>query len=69
MSMIGEIASLSTAMSTARLQTAVATRVFKLAAQQQGQVAAKLLESAMENAEMIVTRLAEDAGGNIDTFA
>ena len=69
MSMIGDIASFSTAMSMAKLQTAVATKVFKMANQQQGQVASKLLESAMENAQAIITQTAGDMGNNLDEIA
>lgn len=69
MSMIGDIAGFSTAMSTARLQTAIATKVLKMASQQEGQVASKLLESAMENAEAILTQFAGDLGNTIDIQA
>jgi hypothetical protein len=69
MSMIGDIAGLSTAMSTARLQTAVGAKVLKMAMQQNGQVVSKLLESAMENMQAIVTQFAEDLGNNIEVRA
>ncbi|MGQ9648887.1 MAG: putative motility protein [Phycisphaerae bacterium] len=67
--MIGDIAGFSTAMSTARLQTTVAAKVMKMAMQQNGQVASKLLESAMENMQAIVTQFAGDLGNNIDIQA
>lgn len=69
MSMIGDIAGFSTAMSTARLQTAIATKVLKIAGQQEGQVASKLLQAAMENAEAILTQFAGEAGNHIDETA
>lgn len=69
MSMVSDIAGLSTAMSTAKLQMDVSTRVFKLANQQQGQVVSKLLESAMENMQVITSQLAQDIGNHIDTTA
>jgi hypothetical protein len=69
MSMVADIAGLSTAMSTAKLQADVSTKVLKLVNQQQGQVVSKLLESAMENIQAIATQFAEDVGNNIDTQA
>jgi hypothetical protein len=69
MSMISDIAGLSTAMSTAKLQADVSTRVLKLVNQQQGQVVSSLLESAMENMQAITSQFAEDVGNNIDTRA
>ena len=69
MDSIGDIAGFSTAMSTAKVQTAVATKVLKMAMQQSGQVASKLLESAMENSQAIMARYAGDLGNNIDTTA
>lgn len=69
MDSIGNIAAFSTAMSTARLQTVVAAKVLKMAMQQNGQVASKLLESAMENMQAIVTQFAGDLGNTIDIEA
>ena len=69
MDSIGDIAGFSTAMSTAKVQTAVATKVLKMAMQQSGQVASKLLESAMENSQAIMAKYAGDLGNNIDTTA
>ncbi len=69
MSMIGDIAGFSTALSTAQVQSAVATKVLKLATQQEGQVASQLLESAMENLQAIITQFAGDIGNTIDVEA
>jgi len=66
---IGDIAGLSTAMSTAKVQAAVATKVLKMAMEQSGQVASKLLESAMENSQAVMARYADDLGNNIDAIA
>ncbi len=69
MSMVDDIASFSTAMSMARVQTAVAAKLLKMANQQQGQVVSSLLESAMENAQAIAAQVAQDIGNNVDTLA
>jgi hypothetical protein len=68
MSTIDSIAGLSTAMSQAKLQTEVATRVLKLA-QGQNQPAADLLEAALENVQETVSELVQDAGCSLDACA
>jgi hypothetical protein len=66
MSMIDSIASASTAMSQAKLQSEMSMRVLKMA-QAAGQPSAELLESAMETAQEIISQIAE--GGQLDTTA
>lgn len=68
MSMIDNIAGMATAMKQAQLQTDVSTRVLKLA-QGQGQVAADLLDAALENVEAMVGGMAEGLGENVDASA
>jgi predicted transcriptional regulator len=68
MGMIDSITGMATAMSQARLQTDVATRVLKLA-QGQNQTAADLLEDALQNAEEVISGMAEGVGENVDTSA
>lgn len=69
MDSIGDIASLSTAMSTVKVQAAVATKVLKMAMQQDGQVASKLLESAIENSQAVMAKYAGDLGNHLDATA
>lgn len=64
---IDSIASLSTAMSQAQLQAAASVKIFKLA-QGQSQVAADLLNDALENVAASI-QLAADSGANIDVLA
>jgi hypothetical protein len=69
MSMINEIAAFSTAMSTAQVQSAVATKVLKMANNQAGEVVSRLLDSAMENMQATMQNFAGDLGNNVDETA
>ena len=68
MSSIDSIASLSTALSQAQLSSAVSMKVLKLA-QGQDQVAADLLDSALESIQAGMEQAAQDTGTRIDTRA
>ncbi len=65
---IDAIASLSTALSMARVRNEVGIRVLKMA-QGQGQVAADLIAAAAETALQIANRVADDAGTTLDVTA
>ena len=65
---IESIASLSTAMSQVELQNAVSIKVLKLA-QGQDQVAADMLDAALQSVEDSMAQFAEDAGAQLDTLA
>ena len=66
---VTEIASLSTAMSMAKVRNEIGIRVLKIAQNTQGQVATSLLASAVETAAEIAKQAAGDAGSNIDVTA
>jgi hypothetical protein len=68
MDSIESIAAFSTAQSMAELQNAVAVKVLKLA-QGQGQVAADLISETTDNLEQTITSLAENLGGQLDSYA
>jgi len=68
MSSIAGIANLSTALSQAQLQSAVAIKVMKMA-QGQDQVTADLLDAALQSVEASMEQFARDAGNQIDTLA
>jgi hypothetical protein len=65
--MIDSIASLSIALSLARVQTAVATKVLKIS-QDQGQVAADLVSAAVENLEETIEDFAGELGTRFDAY-
>jgi hypothetical protein len=69
MDMINEIANLSTAMSTAKVQNEIGIRVLKIAQNTQGQVAMSLLASAVETAAEITKQTGGDAGSNVNVIA
>ncbi len=66
---INAIASMSTAMATARVQNEVGVRVLKMAQDMQGQVATSLLSSAVETANEIAKMNSGDVGSRIDVTA
>jgi hypothetical protein len=68
MSSIDSIASLSTALSQAQLQSAVSMKVLKMA-QGTDQVAADMLADALDSVAQSMEALAAAAGTQIDTFA
>lgn len=68
MSMIDDIAGMSTAMSQAKLRTEVGVKVLKLS-QNQSQNVASLLSDAMENVQNIISETAEGLGGGFDAYA
>lgn len=65
---IDSIASMSTAMSQAQLQSAVSVKVLKMA-QGQDQVAADLLNSALQDVQESMDQANRQAGVQIDTLA
>lgn len=65
---IDSIASMSTAMSQAQLQSAVSVKVLKMA-QGQEQVAADLLNSALQDVQESMDQANRQAGVQIDTLA
>ena len=69
MSSISSIAQFSIAMSQAKLQTEVATRVLKLAQDSQSQIAAELVSGAVENLEEIIMDFAGQMGSTFDAYA
>lgn len=64
---IDSIASMSTAMSQAQLQSAVSVKVLKMA-QGQEQVAADLLNSALQDVQESMDQANRQAGVQIDTL-
>ncbi len=68
MSMVSSIANLSVAKSLAETQMAVATKVMKMAMNQNGKAFADLVSQAAENMQEAADQFTE-AGRNLDTFA
>jgi hypothetical protein len=68
MSMIDGIIDLAAAQSQAQLQTAIATKVLKVA-NAQGDAALQLIESAMQNVEESIASVAEGLGSGLDAYA
>ena len=68
MDLINEIASLSTALSMAKLRSEVGVKVLKIA-QSQGQVAADLVSAAAETVSECIEQFADNNGANLDVTA
>ena len=68
MDLINEIASLSTALSMAKLRSEVGVKVLKIA-QSQGQVAADLVSAAAETVSECIEQFADNTGANLDVTA
>ena len=68
MDLINEIASLSTALSMAKLRSEVGVKVLKIA-QSQGQVAADLVSAAADTVSECLKQMADNVGANLDVSA
>lgn len=68
MDSIDSIAAWSTAMSQAQVQSAVSTKVLKLAQDQQ-QTTADLLTATLDSVKQSMAAFTGDAGGKLDTVA